>query len=208
MDYQEYLKEAKNIVAILDFDGHHVDRSFVPKELALKGLGNELVFSCFFFHNKPLSSKDQRTANWVYHNIFDIRYNKYWFGMLKPSAIENVLQAVQKQGDILLDTNPWYVAYKGGHYERDILRKLNIPSLNLELIGCPKVEAITPLTSIHGCGKHRSSKSHCPAKEVQLFQQWLEETMDFYHLPLNYSDFKMKNPMCFVNKEDFAVKLY
>ena len=32
------------------------------------------------------------------------------------------------------------VGYKGGHVEKDLLQKLNIPSLNLETLGCPKYD--------------------------------------------------------------------
>ena len=32
------------------------------------------------------------------------------------------------------------VAYKGGHVEKDLLNKLNIPYLDLETWGCPKYE--------------------------------------------------------------------
>ena len=32
------------------------------------------------------------------------------------------------------------VAYKGGSIEANLLRKLNIPSVNLEIYGCPKAE--------------------------------------------------------------------
>ena len=34
------------------------------------------------------------------------------------------------------------VAYKGGHYEKDLLSVLHIPHCNLETWGCPKIEEV------------------------------------------------------------------
>jgi hypothetical protein len=36
------------------------------------------------------------------------------------------------------------LAYKGGggHYERDLLNRLNIPGVNLEACGCPRAEVL------------------------------------------------------------------
>jgi hypothetical protein len=33
-------------------------------------------------------------------------------------------------------------AFKGGHYKKDLLAKLNIPSVNLEWFGYPKAEKL------------------------------------------------------------------
>ena len=199
-------RQASNIVAILDLDGYMVDREFVPKELALKGLGDPEPFSCFFYNRKPfkdLSTKDQRTANWVYHNIFDIRYDKYWFGMLIPDAVHRILQVLKTPPD----QEPWLVGYKGGHYERDLLNKLHIPSFNLELIGCPKVESITRTKSYRDCGYHKSKRLHCPAVEVQLFEEWFRKRMDEKQLNLKFRHFKINNPMIYLNNNDFAIKM-
>ena len=34
------------------------------------------------------------------------------------------------------------IAYKGGHYEKDLLNSLSIPAVNLESFGCPKAEKL------------------------------------------------------------------
>ena len=48
------------------------------------------------------------------------------------------------------------VAYKGGHVEKDLLKKLNIPSLALETWGCPKYEQLkqTIVEPLASCGFH------------------------------------------------------
>ena len=37
------------------------------------------------------------------------------------------------------------VAYKGGHIERDLLSQLDIPCVNVEEYGCPKVDDLVHL---------------------------------------------------------------
>ena len=66
------------------------------------------------------------------------------------------------------------VAYKGGHLERDLLKELNIPAVNLEDLGCPKFELLTGqqgIDPIPDCGHHKRSERHCAIVECQTF--WL-----------------------------------
>ena len=61
--------------------------------------------------------------------------------------------------------------------EKDLLEKLNIPSLNLETLGCLKYDDIRtemyPLVS--SCGFHKDeSIHHCPVKECHAFWKWCQ----------------------------------
>ena len=52
------------------------------------------------------------------------------------------------------------IAYKGGSFERTLLSNLNIPSFNLELIGCPKAEDIFyEMAWLECCGQHTLLKN-------------------------------------------------
>ena len=47
------------------------------------------------------------------------------------------------------------MAYKGGHYERDLLASLAIPAVNLENFGCQKAgELFDELIWLETCGNH------------------------------------------------------
>ena len=47
------------------------------------------------------------------------------------------------------------IAYKGGHFERDLLGQLGIPSVNLECFGYPKAEKLfSNLECKQTCGNH------------------------------------------------------
>ena len=70
------------------------------------------------------------------------------------------------------------VGYKGGHVEKDLLNKLNIPSLNLETLGCPKYDVLRhehlKYTNLSpSCGFHQDdTRHHCPVTECHAFYVW------------------------------------
>ena len=70
------------------------------------------------------------------------------------------------------------VGYKGGHVEKDLLNKLNIPSLNLETLGCPKYDVLRSddlkyVNLLPSCGFHKDdTRHHCPVTECHAFYLW------------------------------------
>ena len=71
------------------------------------------------------------------------------------------------------------LAYKGGTIERDFLRRLNIPSVNLETIpGCPhrsKLDITMPAVDYY-CNNHIYTKDgfkHCATVECVFYMLWL-----------------------------------
>ena len=73
------------------------------------------------------------------------------------------------------------IAYKGGHYDRDLLASLCIPSLNLECFGC--LELIDQLIWVETCRNDTTSDAHlhCPKVEVEAYGQWMENTLVEYN---------------------------
>ena len=60
------------------------------------------------------------------------------FNVLDLYSIENFISLVFIQDG----GKRTVVAFKGGHVEKDLLNKLNIPCLDLETWGCPKYEQL------------------------------------------------------------------
>ena len=93
---------------------------------------------------KTLNDKDKRTVDFVCRKIHGLTY--------QPCAPE-MFQDPRVLGPLVKDIHAMYVTcsegkrtvvgYKGGHVEKDLLQKLNIPSLNLETLGCPKYDVVT-----------------------------------------------------------------
>jgi hypothetical protein len=69
----------------------------------------------------------------------------------------------------------------GGHYERDLLNRLNIPGVNLEACGCPRAEVLfDQLGWLETCGKHLTTVEayrHCPKLETEAFGYWLNQNV-------------------------------
>ena len=104
---------------------------------------------CFFVHFgrhaffqpaalKDLSHKDKKAVNFAKHNIHGLTY--------QPRYQERAYEHDQAVVIVLRLYNQYktekrtVVAYKGGHLEKALLSKLNIPCLDLETWGCPKYE--------------------------------------------------------------------
>ena len=69
------------------------------------------------------------------------------------------------------------VGYEGGHVEKDLLMKLNIPCLNLETLGCPKCDKLTHIIPqeklLPSCGFHADDTvHHFPIPECHAFWYW------------------------------------
>ena len=102
-----------------------------------------------------------------------------------PFGVPNGIEAhpIASSGKIVADfynkvkkSSDSMIAYKGGHYERDLLNLLKIPSVNLESFNCPQAEALlSALVWMDKCSNHTVSNAyhHCGKFEVEAFGCWL-----------------------------------
>ena len=170
--------QIKTIVAIMDMDGFVVNKKFHCKELALMRVGDDTAKSFFFDINlkeTDLSPKDRRTCRYVQEHIHKLPFDvPPHTEAIKISDLEVIVENFYQETKVNINSA---IAYKGGHFERDLLASLNIPSFNLEYLGCPKAEKLfDQLIWIETCGKHLTSNAHwhCPKVEVEAFGHWLE----------------------------------
>ena len=73
------------------------------------------------------------------------------------STVKRFYDEVKKDASSVL-------AYKGGHVEGDLLKRLSIPCVNLECFGCPKAEELFgQLIWLETCGYHTipNAYEHC-----------------------------------------------
>ena len=168
-----------DIVGILDMDGFQIGKKFFSKELGVIKVGDSEASSFFFdigLHWNELNEKDKRTCNFVQKNI-----HKFPFGVPRGTKAFQILdlQAIVENfyREIQIDSNS-IIAFKGGHYERDLLASLRIPAVNLECFNCPKAEKLfDQLIWLETCGKHFESNAyqHCAKVEVEAFAMWLQQ---------------------------------
>jgi hypothetical protein len=71
------------------------------------------------------------------------------------------------------------IGYKGGTIERDMLNKMCVNSINLEVLGCPKYSLLLSKYGVeqHTCGYHLHNgvAYHCSGHEVELFARFVSE---------------------------------
>ena len=167
----------EQIVGVIDMDGFVLDKTFYCKELGVLKVGEDEGRSFFFdigVHWHELTRKQQRHCMFLTRNI-----HKLPFGVSRGTnafPLSDLNAIVKCFYDSVKSSHLSTIAYKGGHFERDLLQHLQIPSINLEHFGCPKAEFLFDrLVWLETCGHHLGTHSyqHCPKVEVEAFGKWL-----------------------------------
>ena len=159
----------------IDLDGFRVQGQFQVRELGWCDWERKRVGCYRYAPSIPwshLNAVDKRTVYYVQTYVTGLSYY--------PSRRErDVREQSQVKEDIVTiwrtcqTPQHQHVAYKGGHVERDLLDELRLPSLDLELVGCPKYEQCTPLP--FNCG-HHDHTLHCSMSEAFAFMHWFHTT--------------------------------
>ena len=165
------------VTLILDIDGYRLSSGqFIVRELGWCTIQGENDSQHFYSPLRycDLSCKDRRTVNCVYRHVHGLRFEAaYKEAALLQREVESVIRALYKDG---------LIAYKGGHIEKDVLEKMGLPCVDLEVFGCPKADSLwsshfDPGTS---CGHHKIETMkfiHCPKQETFLFFNWLKNKL-------------------------------
>ena len=100
------------------------------------GRGGAIIFFDIEVNWRDLSVKDRKTCSYVMNHI-----DKLLFGVppgVKPYSISAVGNIVSERFKAVCKSENSVVAYKGGHYEKDLLASLGIPALDLGGLWLPK----------------------------------------------------------------------
>ena len=125
-----------DVIAIIDMDGFFVNKKFFYRELGVLKVGNAAAESFFFDFSLrwgELSPRDQKACCYVQKYIHKLPFRV-------PTGVD-ALSTFPKLISELRQNSNSVIAYKGGHIERDLLAGLNIPAINLEDFGCPKLKS-------------------------------------------------------------------
>ena len=169
----------EQIVGVIDMDGFVINKTFYCKELGVLKVGKDEGDSYLFdigIRWQDLTSKQQKHCMFLTRSI-----HKLPFGVSRGTnsiPLSNLNTIVKCFYDSVKLNNLSSIAYKGGHFERDLLQHLQIPSVNLEDFGCPKAEFLFDgLVWLETCGHHLGTHAyqHCPKVEVEAFGKWLRE---------------------------------
>ena len=125
------------------------------KELGLLKVGDVTARSYFFdlgIQWSDLTEKDKRSCAYVIKHIHKLRFGVpegvRAYELLALGEIIATFYCRVKRNERSI------VASKGGHFEKDLLASLDIPSVNLECFGCPKAgDLMCDLGWLETCGK-------------------------------------------------------
>ena len=163
---------------ILDLEGFFINKTFHARELGYYTWNKEHGRHAFrlLIPHQDLSEKDKQTVNFNINKIHGLSYqpNPQEHGQ-HPRVIPRLVRDLYQDDST---PNRPVVGYKGGHVEKDLLNKLNIPSLNLETLGCPKYDVLRSqdlkyYTFLPSCGFHKDdTRHHCPVTKCHTFWVW------------------------------------
>lgn len=205
--------QLRNVTHIMDIEGFHVGGRLYYKEICLletKGI-NKYKYRLDVRLPKlsaELSKAFGRTIDFLTNSIHGMLWTNeldttgdksarkmYTFYGVK-AALSSYFNGYEEYREPIL------VAYKGGNAERDLLNSIGVPSVNLEIYGCPKYNTLLRLfpklyrmdekeastASLFNrprvtfpCDAHSrrvNGELHCPVIECTVFAKWLSLTLD------------------------------
>ena len=123
--------------------GFFLNKTFYVRELAYYTWNGEHGRHAFFIPvpYKNLSDKDKQTVNFVRRKIHGLTYQPLKAEHFeKPEVLGELIKDIYLMYKDCSNGERTMVGYKGGHVEKDLLMKVNIPYLNLETLGCLKYD--------------------------------------------------------------------
>ena len=171
-----------DLCLILDLEGFFINKTFHVRELGYYTWNEE--HGCHAFRilipHKDLGQKDKQTVNFIINKIHGLSYQPSeaehpQHRRVKPRMVQDLYQ------DYSTPDRP-VVGYKGDHMEKNLLNKLNFPSLDLGTLGCPKCDVLRSqdlkhYTLLPSCGFHKDdTRHHCPVTECHAF--WVSYKTD------------------------------
>ena len=173
-----YMLKMNTIGGIIDMDGFKINKKFHCKELGTLRMDKEVAVSWHFdigIEWTDLTYKDKKACMYLTKYIHKLPFHTTWSESTLPlSHLDDIVK------DFYNDIGQRMIAYKGGNIERDLLKKLNIPGINLEDYGCPKAESLfNKQVWLETCGQHIGTDpyKHCPKTEVEAFGFWVKEQL-------------------------------
>lgn len=187
------------ITHILDLDGFFLQNGFVCKELALIEVATNCLNSEQFRLGRELeqlSKTERQHVAYVTRNVHRIPFRDTSNDRLSQQDVVHTLRQFLETAYQPLDCLT--VGYKGGNIEAILLSRLNVRSVNLELLNCPKFNDLVlqptyqPLMrdvypdleqiqcSLHSFNANANANDddndcvswHCAKQEVCVFRRW------------------------------------
>lgn len=166
-----------DITMVLHMDGFSVNsREFYCRELAMIQLGSDRMPVSFTFDLSELvfRNREMRSISHCTQYVHGLPLNPYWDeSFLMPiGELETMVSRFYT-----LSGNSGVVACIG-QYDTSLLRRLNIPAVDLKSLGMPRFDLLRH-SHTHDCGLHveadRGTRIICTTDKVVAARDWLLE---------------------------------
>ena len=170
--------DLKRVIGIIDMDGFMVEKVFYCKELGIWRVGDVYASSYVFdmgLEWGQLSERDRRQCLYVMKYVHRLPFTVPWGVRSRelselPGILTEFFEGNKGKGRDVM-------AYKGGHFEKDLLGSLGIPCIDLEEYGCPKAGGLfRDLGWLETCHNHIGkgmAYEHCPKVETEAYGSWI-----------------------------------
>lgn len=179
----------EDVGIIFDVDGYEITSGsyseFLVKEMAFVSVGLNMSWAGYLQvgDKQNLSKWNQRRVDWVYYNIHHLPFED-----IPHDLPQNEKYNIVKYFCEMAKENNKLIAYKGGHYEKDLIAAVGYGylSVNLELFQCPKFVDILnsfdeptkhQFITQYTCNRHDDlgsfSNIHCPQLEARCFEKFI-----------------------------------
>lgn len=158
-------KLAASIGYVIDADGFAFPgREFVAKELAVYETSNDVAWSKYYLPSRPwseLTPKEREQARYVTRRVHGMPYEDRRKGDRPQTELANDLRKLCERAT----SEGKRIAYKGGVYEKRMLRSLGYErvGVDLERLRCPtyrelvgRSEEFARSLSTYACDRHRA----------------------------------------------------
>ena len=175
----------ERICLIVDFDGFQFrDQPFLVRELGFVAMdSDDCGLESFDLSVVPLADeRDLSTVRYLRKCVHGLPYHPKFDERARP--LDYLDECLLELYDRYRTDSRDLVAYKGGCCEKLKLEELNLPSVNLEVFGCPKFDH---LVRVYGCDQSTTCDLHdpglggkifhCSLAEVKAFKRWVSERL-------------------------------
>ena len=171
-----------HVCLVLDLEGFKVQGQFLVRELGWCDWTGQHWGTTHYYPTRPYPEawKDQRLIRFVRRHVHGLPYTPAHREQARPAA--HLEQDVKDLVHKFQQPDKMVVAYKGGHYEKELLQRWGIPHFNLEQAQCPKFDTMTRLCRPTSCGCHDHPwRHHCPQTECYHFVHWMRGQLDTFN---------------------------
>ena len=170
------------VCGVLEMFGFFIGKKFYPREVGMSGRNGTSSHQKYVipFEYRQLDLGDQMLVQVCKRHIHGLKFHarEEEHAHERDRLEQDVMDLYESAKSEIRDV----IAYRGGQPERELLTKLNIPSLDLNALGYSKLDFLkkSGYQLSDGCDHHigGSSNIKCAYAVCSIFQKWITDVQE------------------------------